>query len=233
MTALQVAIGVANDLVDAERDAGLKPGKPIPSGIVPVPLAAFVGGVAAVVGLRLSAESGPGTVAIALAGLGVGFAYDLRLKGTAWSWLPFAVGLPLLPVYAWYGAVGALPAAFAVLVPAAVAAGAALAIGNARADLERDLAAGVSSIATALGPGVAWAAETAILSAVAVVATAFVAVAGAEPARVVAVAAAGAVPVVASAVSRAASPVGRERSWEACAVGIALLAVAWLGVALA
>ena len=31
-------------------------------------------------------------------------------KGTAWSWLPFAVGIPLLPVYGWLGAAGALPA---------------------------------------------------------------------------------------------------------------------------
>ena len=59
-------------------------------------------------------------------------------KGTAWSWLPFAVGIPLLPVYGWLGAAGALPAFFAVLVPVAMLAGAALAIANARRRLERD-----------------------------------------------------------------------------------------------
>jgi 4-hydroxybenzoate polyprenyltransferase len=136
-------------------------------------------------------------------------------------------------VYAWFGATGSLPLAFGVLVPAGIAAGAALAIGNARADLERDVSAGTSSIATALGPAAAWALETAILGAVAVIATAFAAVAGADPARVVAVAVAGCVPVVAAAVSRGASPAGRERSWEASAVGVALLAVVWLGVTLA
>ena len=31
--------------------------------------------------------------------IAIGLAYDLRLKGTAWSWLPFAVGIPILPVY--------------------------------------------------------------------------------------------------------------------------------------
>ena len=36
-------------------------------------------------------------------------------KGTAWSWLPFAVGIPLLPVFGWLGATGTLPAAFAIL----------------------------------------------------------------------------------------------------------------------
>ena len=34
MTALQVSIGTLNDLVDAPRDAGRKPGKPIPAGLV-------------------------------------------------------------------------------------------------------------------------------------------------------------------------------------------------------
>jgi 4-hydroxybenzoate polyprenyltransferase len=233
MTAIQVSIGVVNDLVDADRDAGLKAGKPIPAGLVPRAVASAVALVAAVTGLLLSAVSGLGTLALALLGLAIGLAYDLRLKGTAWSWLPFALGLPLLPVYAWFGATGSLPIAFAVLVPAGIAAGAALAIGNARADMERDLAAGTSSIATALGADAAWAVETAVLGAVWLIATAFAAVAGADPIRVVAVLAAGSVPVAAAAVSRGLSPAGRERSWEACAVGVALLAVVWLGVALA
>ncbi len=34
MTLLQFAIGTVNDLVDAPRDAGHKPGKPIPAGLV-------------------------------------------------------------------------------------------------------------------------------------------------------------------------------------------------------
>ena len=38
--------------------------------------------------------------------LAIGYGYDLRFKGTAWSWLPFAVGIPLLPVFGWVGATG-------------------------------------------------------------------------------------------------------------------------------
>ena len=70
--------------------------------------------------------------ALAVVVLGVGVAYDLWAKGTPWSWLPFAVGIPLLPVYGWVGATGSPPGFFAVLVPMAVLAGAALAIANAR-----------------------------------------------------------------------------------------------------
>ena len=38
-------------------------------------------------------------------------------EGTAWSWLPFAVGIPILPVYGWLGATGSLPGLFHRLVP--------------------------------------------------------------------------------------------------------------------
>ena len=80
-----------------------------------------------------------------------GYAYDLRLKGTAWSWLPFAVGIPILPVYGWLGAAGRCRRRSPSLVPAAVLAGAALAIGNSLVDVERDPAAGRTSVAARLG----------------------------------------------------------------------------------
>ena len=79
-------------------------------------------------------RSGPRSCCSGVVVLAIGYAYDLRFKGTAWSWLPFAVGIPLLPVYGWVGATGGVPASFAVLVPAAVVAGAGLAVANARAD---------------------------------------------------------------------------------------------------
>ena len=72
--------------------------------------------------------------------------------------MPFAVGIPLLPVFGWLGAAGSLPPVHGPLVPWPSLAGAALAIGNAGADLERDRAAGTASVATALG-GASWCAR--------------------------------------------------------------------------
>ena len=233
MTALQFGIGAVNDFRDAPADALGKPAKPIPSGLVPPWLATAVAIGAVSAGISLSVPSGWGTVAIALAGLAVGLSYDLWLKGTAWSWLPFALGIPLLPVYAWYGATGSVPPAFAILIPAAVAAGAALAIGNARADAERDAESGVESIATALGPGRAWAVQIAILAAVGIVAVASAAVAGATIGQLVLIGGAALVPVLAAVASRNIGPTARERAWELEAVGVAALGVAWLWVALA
>ena len=153
MTALQASIGALNDVVDAPRDRGLKPAKPIPAGLVSPRAAWVVVAVAAGLGVGLSIPSGAATVGLAIVVLAIGYGYDLVFKGTAWSWFPFAIGIPLLPVFGWLGTTGGLPDSFAILLPVAVIAGAALAIANARADAERDAAAGVVSVATRLGLG--------------------------------------------------------------------------------
>jgi 4-hydroxybenzoate polyprenyltransferase len=234
MLALQASIGALNDIVDAPRDAGRKPGKPIPAGLVSRATAQAVAVAAAVIGLGLSVPSGPLTVALAVAVLAIGYAYDVAAKGTAWSWLPFAIGIPLLPVFAWYGTTAALPALFRVLVPAAVAAGTALAIANARADLERDVAAGIDSIAIRLGHDRAWLVSATLFAVIGVVAVVTMLMAGAATATVIgALAGIGLIAIGVDA-GRNRSPQHLERAWEFEAIGVAVLAAAWLaGVATA
>jgi 4-hydroxybenzoate polyprenyltransferase len=232
MLALQCSIGALNDIVDAPHDAGRKPGKPIPAGLISRRSAQAVAVGAAVVGLALTMPSGPLTVAMAVAVLAIGYAYDLAAKGTAWSWLPFAIGIPLLPVFAWYGTAAALPSFFRVLVPAAVGAGAALAIANARADLERDVAAGIDSIAIRLGHDRAWLVSTTLFAIIAIVAVVTMFMADARTATVVGAIAGIAVIGIGVDAGRNRSPRHLERAWEFDAVGVALLAAAWLaGVA--
>lgn len=232
MTLLQFAIGALNDVVDAPRDALGRPGKPIPAGLVGRGTALGVAAASAAGGLALAAASGAGVAALAVAGLAIGAAYDLRARGTALSWLPLAVGVPLLPVYGWYGATGTLPAPFLVLVPAAAIAGASLAISNALADLERDTAAGTGSVAVALGARPAAVLVVVLQAAVVAIAVGAAAWAGAPAIRALAVAGAGVVPLGAAAMGLAAangSPRRRQLAWEVLAVGDALLAAAWLG----
>ncbi len=142
MLLLQFGIGAANDWADAAPDATARPAKPIPAGLIRRPVAARIAAGAAMGGLALAALAGLPALAVAAVGLATGLVYDLRLKRTRWSWLPYAVGIPLLPVFAWIGATGSLPASFAVLVPIAMVAGAALAVANAVADVEGDQARG-------------------------------------------------------------------------------------------
>jgi 4-hydroxybenzoate polyprenyltransferase len=234
MTSLQASIGALNDLVDAPRDAGRKPAKPIPGGLVSRAAARSVVAAAAVLGVVLSGPSGVPTTALAVVVLGIVYAYDLGFKGTAWSWLPFAIGIPLLPVYGWIGTAGDLPAAFAILLPMAVLAGAGLAISNALADLDRDSAAGTDSVATRLGAGRAWAVQAVLLTVVVGAAWLTLPVGGPDAGAIAgAAAAAGALAatiVIGAGIglARSVKAARRERAWELEAIGVGLLAAAWL-----
>ncbi|MEO5939453.1 MAG: UbiA family prenyltransferase [Candidatus Limnocylindrales bacterium] len=227
MTLLQLGIGTTNDVVDAPHDAGRKAGKPIPDGLVragsATALAVACFGAGLVLALTVRLETG----VLASIVIAIGLAYDLRLKGTAWSWLPFAVGIPILPVFGWIGATGGLDPIFAVLLPTAVVAGAALAIGNALVDVERDRAAGISSIAVALGTSRATVVAVTLFAAVWILAWASALRSGAAWVQVAAVGAVGLVPIVAAAVAPFAASARRERLWQAEAVGLAVMAGVW------
>jgi 4-hydroxybenzoate polyprenyltransferase len=230
MTLLQFAIGTLNDLTDAPRDAMTRRRKPIPDGLVRVQLARAVVAVCAGGGLLLAlVGGGPLLLFVAAVGLAIGAWYDLFAKGTWISWLPMAVGVPLLPVFGWLGATGTLPSAFAVLVPAAILAGAALAIANATVDTERDVAAGVTSLAVVLGPVPASLIALALQVVVAIVALASGSTVGGSGTWVVVAVGVATVPVAGAILGVAVSrrgPSAREVAFEVQAVGLALLVVA-------
>ena len=232
MTALQVAIGALNDLVDAPADAGRKPGKPIPAGLVSPGAARLVVALGAAIGIALAVPSGAALIALAVLVLGIGWTYDLRAKGTAWSWLPFAVGIPILPVYGWLGATGAIPGWLAVLVPLGMLVGAGLAVANARADMERDAAAGTDSVALALGDGRSWWVNAALLLAALGVAIAWLVVAQQGSSVVALAIVVGTVGVALGlALGRAPGADRRERGWQLQAVGVAVIALGWVAAA--
>ena len=228
MTALQASIGALNDVHDAPADAGRKPGKPIPAGLVGLPSARAVVVGGAAIGLGLGALVHPLVGALGLLVLAIGYGYDLLAKGTAWSWLPFAIGIPILPIYGWLGAVGSLPPLFIALTPTAVLAGAALAIANARADVERDLAAGTVSVATYLGLEGSWRLHAGLWSAAVAISLGWAVFHGVGPAHIATVL--GAAGLIAAVVlwSRQRDPGGRERAWEFEAVATALALSVWL-----
>ena len=236
MLALQASIGALNDLVDAGVDSGRKRGKPIPRGAVRPVEAGLVVAVGLIAGLGLSAVSGPATAAVAAVGVGLGYAYDLRLSRTAWSWLPLAAALPLVPIHAWIGATGAIPAPLQLLVPIGILAGGGLALGNGIADLERDLAAGVTTAAIRLGQA-AWPVHAAALLAVVVaawllapghVAPGSIAAGSGAGIRAAAMALASGLVVLGLVLARARRPDVRERGWELEAGGVALVALVWV-----
>ena len=151
MLLLQFAIGAANDFSDAATDFVAKPRKPIPAGLVGRRTVAALCVVASTSGLAAAATVSSIALGVAVVGLADGLVYDLRFKATPLAWVPFAAGVGLLPLYAWLGARGSVAWTFLGVVAMGVVAGAALALVNAYADLDRDRRSGVRSIAAFLG----------------------------------------------------------------------------------
>ena len=228
MLGLQFAIGTANDLADTPRDRGTRPRKPIPTGLVDAGHARAVLIIVASAGLASAASVGFGPLVVAALGLSDGFGYDLRLKGTPLSWLPFAIGVALLPVYAWLGATGGLPVAFWGIVPLALLAGSVLAVANAVADMGVDRQATASSVATLLGRRGSIAVDTAGLVAVQFTVVATAAFAGLDPVA----AAAELAGIVLGFAGLALIAYPNERvarlGWETQAIAIVALGAGWM-----
>ena len=238
MLGIQFSIGALNDLVDAPIDAAQKPRTPIPSGLVGRAVALVVAIAGASAGMGLSAVSGISTVIAGIGCLGLGYLYDLRLSRTVLSWLPLSLALPLLPIHAWLGATGSIPAGLLTLVPVGIVGGGGLALANGLVDIERDATAGRIAAAVALGRRPSWLVQTLAL---AVAATLAVFVAPGVPPdapgldlgalrvlRFVGVALGVSLLGLGAAGLAAGRASVRERGWELEAVGVACLGVGWL-----
>jgi 4-hydroxybenzoate polyprenyltransferase len=152
MLPIQFAIGVMNDVADVGSDAADKPYKPIVRGMVSRRAAAVAGAVFAAAGLLIAASVNPATLGLAVGGFGAGLAYDLGLRRTPLSWLPWWGGIALLPL-AGYAAAGALSPRLLVLLPLALLVALGLHCANAVPDIEGDRRAGRRSLPVLLGAG--------------------------------------------------------------------------------
>lgn len=162
----QLSIGWSNDLLDAARDrrAGRR-GKPVASGALPVGVASVATATAlgACTALSLAAGARPG--GLHLAAVSGGWAYNLGLKATPASVLPYAVSFGLLPAFVVGAAGGRAPW---WLVGSGSLLGSGAHFLNALPDLADDRAAGVDSLPVRLGRGRAQLAGAALLAAPAV-----------------------------------------------------------------
>jgi 4-hydroxybenzoate polyprenyltransferase len=97
----QLAIGALNEWCDRESDAVNQPWKPIPAGDVSPATALVVVGAGLLLLLAAGTLLGRRELLVLAFGTGCGLAYDLGLKRTPVSWLPYLVALPLVPIWAW------------------------------------------------------------------------------------------------------------------------------------
>jgi len=150
MLPIQLCIGVINDVVDLPEDALAKPYKPLVAGTVSRSAAAWVGVALGVVGLVVAATLNLATLLLAGAALAAGLAYDLGLRRTILSWVPWWGGMAVLPLAA-YASAGAIPSRLFVLVPLAALVAVGLHFANALPDIDTDRAAGVHSLPVVIG----------------------------------------------------------------------------------
>ncbi|MFK4148858.1 UbiA family prenyltransferase [Streptomyces sp. NPDC004065] len=148
----QLSIGWCNDAADAQRDtACARTDKPLATGELAPRAAAVAAGAALVVSVPLSLLSGVAAGAANLAVVASGWAYNLRLKHTLLSPLPYAVAFGSLPAFVTLGLPApSWPAWWAVTAGALLGVGAHLV--NVLPDIDDDLATGVRGLPQRLGP---------------------------------------------------------------------------------
>jgi 4-hydroxybenzoate polyprenyltransferase len=223
----QYAAGALNDAVDAAADAAADRGKPIQRGAISRRAVATAAVVAGVASLGFGLALGPATFALAVVGLACAWSYDLWLKGTMFSALPFAVAVPIVPLFG-YGAAGRFPAVLWWAWPIGALLAVATHLCDALPDVERDRATGVRGLATRLGVGRAAAVAAACYAAAVAMALFSGLTAGDRP-----VVAAGAALAVALGLAAlpvgARGPGGRRVAYRLVLVGMAALALGWAG----
>lgn len=147
----QLSVGWSNDWIDAGRDRAVdRRDKPVAAGAVGVGAVRAAALTAGALCVPLSLALGWRAGVLHLAAVASAWAYNVRLKGTRWSWAPYAFSFAALP------SVATLTLPGHPLAPAwAAAAGGLLGIGahltNVVPDLVDDRATGVHGLAHRIG----------------------------------------------------------------------------------
>jgi 4-hydroxybenzoate polyprenyltransferase len=218
----QLSIGWSNDLIDLRRDRAVgRTDKPLAVGTVTARTVTIACAVAVVLCVPLSLACGVLAGLVHLMCVAAGWAYNLGLKATVWSWVPYAVAFGLLPVFVWLaGDSPDWPPLWIPLAAASLGVGAHLL--NVLPDIDDDRATGVRGLPHRLGARRLPAAAVTVLAAGSVLV-----LLGASVPTWAAVGGLAVVAVLGVVVLR-----GTGRAPFAAAVGIALLDAVLLVVAL-
>jgi 4-hydroxybenzoate polyprenyltransferase len=147
----QLSVGWSNDFLDRHRDAAAgRRDKPIASGDIPAGLVRTAAAVALVAAVPLSLASGWRAAIAHLLGIAAAWSYNLGLKATPFSPVPFAVGFGGLPAFVILGLPGhPSPPVWTILAGALLGMGAHFA--NVVPDIADDLRHGVVGMPHRLG----------------------------------------------------------------------------------
>ncbi|RCG29529.1 hypothetical protein DQ384_21140 [Sphaerisporangium album] len=209
----QLSIGWSNDWIDRVRDrATRRSDKPLAGGSFAPRVVAVAAFAALALCVPLSLASGVLAGAVHLVAVACGWLYNVRLKASPVSPLPFAVAFGLLPAFVTLGLPGGpWPAWWALAAGALLGMGAHFA--NVLPDIADDVALGVRGLPHRLGPTTARLGAAVLL----VAASVLIALAPGDRGGVVSVAG-----LVAVALVLAGGLVGARRSVRRAAFGVTL-----------
>ena len=168
----QLSTGWSNDWFDAARDRAVgRTDKPIVAGDVSVGAVRAAACTALVAAVPLSLLSGWRAAVVHLVAIGSAWAYNLGLKATVVSPLPYAVSFGLVPAFVTYGLTPPVaPAAWVTATCVLLGVGAHLA--NAIPDVESDESVAAGVLVARIGVRVStWLALTCLVAAVGLLAT--------------------------------------------------------------
>jgi 4-hydroxybenzoate polyprenyltransferase len=222
MLPIQLSIGVINDVVDLPADAVAQPYKPLVRGVLRRSTAAWIGAILAAIGLASAATINFATLSLGAAALAAGLSYDLGLRRTLLSWVPWWGGMAVLP-FASYASAGAIPSRLLVLIPLSALIAIGLQVANALPDIDSDRAAGVRSLPVLIGVGASRLAGPVAVAAAGVLAAALAGPLGQTGALFLAGLAVLGCGVVAVVATRA------RRPFPILAIATAVFAITWLG----
>jgi 4-hydroxybenzoate polyprenyltransferase len=147
----QLSVGWGNDYIDRDRDrlAG-RAAKPVASGRVEPSLVRRAAWIALALAVLLSLASGPAATAVHLVALVMAHLYNLGLKSSPFSVVPYAVAFAQLPAFITLGLTPPhLPPPWAVAAAALI--GAAAHFTQTLPDLEADASTGMKGLPHRLG----------------------------------------------------------------------------------
>jgi 4-hydroxybenzoate polyprenyltransferase len=154
MLLAQFSISALNEWADADLDRRAGRLRPIPLGLVSPGTALALAVVCAVAAFLLCVLADLGPLALLLVGVGIacGWAYDLWLKASPLSFVPLAIAFPLMPF--WIGAIAGRPLTSLLILFGGSPLATAIHLADAIPDRDSDRAAGLRTLAVALGkPG--------------------------------------------------------------------------------
>lgn len=146
----QFAIGWTNDFTDRHTDHRFQPSKPLAAGriderFMPVAIVGVLLG-----SLAIGVLLGPLPLLFLIIGTAAGLVYDLWLKLSRWSWLPFIVGFAALPPYVW-SSLDLFRSELILLYPVGVSLVPAVHIANVLPDMAADISAKRRNLAVIFG----------------------------------------------------------------------------------